>query len=88
MDTIKSKLTAQGQISVPATIRRRLGLGPGSLLEWVEDAGGVIRVQRAARVSSEDIHHALFSAGGQPAGAPVDVKAAIRKRMRSRHARG
>ena len=26
-----SKLTAQGQISVPATIRRKLGIGPGSV---------------------------------------------------------
>jgi len=26
-----SKLTAQGQVSVPAEVRRRLGLGPGSV---------------------------------------------------------
>jgi len=30
----ESKLTAQGQISVPAEVRRKLGLGPGSVLEW------------------------------------------------------
>ncbi|PYP88846.1 MAG: hypothetical protein DMF61_05625 [Blastocatellia bacterium AA13] len=30
----QSKLTAQGQISVPAEVRRKLGLGPGSVLEW------------------------------------------------------
>jgi bifunctional DNA-binding transcriptional regulator/antitoxin component of YhaV-PrlF toxin-antitoxin module len=29
-----SKLTAQGQISVPAKVRRRLGVGPVSVLEW------------------------------------------------------
>ena len=32
-----SKLTAQGQISVPAKVRRKLGVGPGSVLEWDED---------------------------------------------------
>jgi bifunctional DNA-binding transcriptional regulator/antitoxin component of YhaV-PrlF toxin-antitoxin module len=31
-----SKDTAQGQISVPLDIRRKLGIGPGSILEWDE----------------------------------------------------
>jgi len=34
MAVAQSKLTAQGQISVPAVIRKKLGLGPGSVLEW------------------------------------------------------
>jgi AbrB family looped-hinge helix DNA binding protein len=33
----QSKITAQGQISVPADVRRKLGLGPGSILEWQEE---------------------------------------------------
>ena len=37
-----SKLTAQGQISVPARVRRKLGIGPGSVLEWDEDGDRVI----------------------------------------------
>lgn len=32
-----SKVTAQGQISVPSEVRRKLGIGPGSVLEWDED---------------------------------------------------
>jgi len=55
-----SKLTAQGQISVPVTVRRRLGVGPGSVLEW-EAEGGRIVVRRAGRFSSEDIHRAVFA---------------------------
>jgi AbrB family looped-hinge helix DNA binding protein len=54
-----SKLTAQGQISVPASVRRRLGVGPGSVLEW-EAEGGQIVVRRAGRFSSEEVHRALF----------------------------
>ena len=42
-----SKLTAQGQISVPAAVRRKLGLGPGSVLEWEEDGDAV--AERHAR---------------------------------------
>ena len=54
-----SKVTAQGQISVPAEIRKKLGIGPGSILEWEED-GEKIVVRRSGRFTSEDIHRALF----------------------------
>ena len=54
-----SKLTAQGQVSVPAAVRRSLGVGPGAVLEWSDD-GGAIVVRRAGRHSSQDIHLALF----------------------------
>ena len=36
MDRIESKITAQGQVSVPARIRRRLGLTPGSMASAFE----------------------------------------------------
>jgi AbrB family looped-hinge helix DNA binding protein len=48
MPLAKSKLTAQGQISVPAEIRKKLGVGPGSVLEWDEQNDEVI-VRRAGR---------------------------------------
>ena len=54
-----SKLTAQGQISVPAKVRRKLGVGPGSVLEW-DEAGEDVVVRRVGRYTSEDIHRALF----------------------------
>ena len=54
-----SKVTAQGQISVPIGIRRKLGIGPGSILEWDEDGDQII-VRRSGRFTSEDIHRALF----------------------------
>jgi AbrB family looped-hinge helix DNA binding protein len=50
-----SRLTAQGQISVPAAVRRKLGLGPGSTLEWHEE-GEKIVVRRLGRFSSADLH--------------------------------
>ena len=42
MAIAQSKLTAQGQISVPAEVRKKLGIGPGSVLEWDEHEGGVV----------------------------------------------
>ena len=33
----KSKMTDDGQVSIPTEIREKLGLVPGSELEWNED---------------------------------------------------
>jgi len=81
-----SKLTTQGQVSVPAEVRRRLGLGPGSVIEWSERDGAYL-VRRAGRFSSADIHDALFS-GSRGSRAKVDAKEAIRTAVRRRYARG
>jgi antitoxin PrlF len=85
MSIAKSKLTAQGQISVPAEVRKRLGLGPGSMLEWHDEQGTVV-VRRAGSFSSAEIHQALFPDGPRNQDAP-DLKAGIRKYVRRRHAR-
>lgn len=83
----QSKVTAQGQISVPAEVRKKLGIGPGSVLEWHEQDGGVV-VRRAGRFSSSDVHQALFPKGMTKGKVVPDVKAAIRTAIRQRHARG
>jgi antitoxin PrlF len=81
----QSKVTAQGQISVPAEIRRKLGIGPGSILEW-EQQGECVAVRKAGRYSSEDIHRALFAK--RPARRQLgELKEAIRSHLRSKHAR-
>jgi AbrB family looped-hinge helix DNA binding protein len=85
MDAPKSKITAQGQISVPADVRKKLGVGPGSTLEWVEEDGRVF-VKRAGGATWEDVHKAAFPEG-PPAGPPVDVKEAIAAYIRKKHAR-
>jgi antitoxin PrlF len=82
----QSKLTAQGQVSVPAEVRRRLGVGPGGVLEW-DDAGGAIVVRRAGRYSSEDVHRALFPKGPPKRKTLAELKDGIRQHVRKRHAR-
>jgi len=81
-----SKITAQGQISVPAEVRRRLGVGPGSALEW-DEAGDNVVVRRAGRYSSEDVHRALFPEKAPTARSVEDMREGIRRHMRKRHAR-
>lgn len=87
MAIAQSKVTAQGQISVPAEIRKKLGLGPGSVLEWDQQDDQVI-VRRAGQYSSEDIHGALFAEGVSSSKRPASAKDGIRKYMRKKHARG
>lgn len=82
-----SKLTAQGQVSVPAAIRRKLGVGPGSVLEW-DEQGDKIVVRRSVRFTSEDIHRALFPEGPPAPRSLAELKEGIRQRMRARYARG
>ena len=81
-----SRITAQGQISVPAGIRRKLGLGPGSILEWDED-GDQIVVRRLARFSSEDIHRAVFPGKAPALRTLEEMQDGIRARVRKRYAR-
>jgi antitoxin PrlF len=82
----QSKLTSQGQVSVPAAVRRQLGLGPGSTLEWVEEAGRIV-VRRAAVGDSTAVHEALFPEGVPARQSLKDLKLGIAKAMRQRHAR-
>ena len=85
MALAQSKLTAQGQISVPAEVRRRLGIGPGSVLEWDEEGERII-VRRAGRYSSEDVHKALFSK--RPSRPTLrELKEGVREHIRKRYAR-
>jgi AbrB family looped-hinge helix DNA binding protein len=60
MSLSRTKLTAQGQISVPAEIRRRLAVDPGSVLEWDDDGENIV-VRRVERYSSEEVHQVLFA---------------------------
>ena len=84
MERIESKITAQGQVSVPARIRRRLGLTPGSKIEWCESGGEVV-VRRASKFSSRDIHEAVFDEPLEPRSV-ADMDEGIRSRVRRKHA--
>jgi antitoxin PrlF len=80
-----SKLTAQGQVSVPAPIRKKLGLGTGAVLEWDAEGEDVV-VRRVGRFSSEEVHRALFPR--PPRRRTLnDLKAGIVREMKRRHAK-
>src|SRR5262249_47649004 len=87
MKIARSRVTAQGQISVPAEVRRKLGVGPGSVLEWDEEGDEVV-VRRSTRYSSEDVHQALFGRGKPKWRTLEELTEGIRKHVRARHPGG
>jgi AbrB family looped-hinge helix DNA binding protein len=86
MALARSKITAQGQVSVPAAVRQKLGVGPGSVLEW-EDEGGKVVVRRSGKYTFEDIRRKLFPEGPPPK-TIEEMDEGIRQYIRKKHARG
>lgn len=86
MAIARSKITAQGQISVPAEVRKQLGVGPGSLIEWDKIDDQVV-VRRVGRYTFKDIHAALFPDGPPKPRTLEELKEGIRKHIRKKHAR-
>lgn len=86
----QTKLSSQGQVSVPAAVRSFLHLSPGSVLVWSQDGDRIV-VERATRHSTAEVHRALFPstpAKGTPAKTLPELKqGGIRQRMQRRHAR-
>jgi AbrB family looped-hinge helix DNA binding protein len=85
MGTTHSKITSQGQISVPQEVRRWLAVGPGSILEW-EHNGDHMIVRRAGKLSSADIHAAVFPAPPKKR-TLGELKAGIARHLQAKHAR-
>jgi AbrB family looped-hinge helix DNA binding protein len=82
----QSRITAQGQISVPAEVRRKLGIGPGTVLAWeVKDGTAVVR--KVGKYTFEDMHRRLFPDGPPPYHTLEELKQGIADHLRKKHAR-
>ncbi len=58
MTIAQSRITAQGQVTIPVAVMRLFGLAPGEVIEWDEQEGQLI-VQKAGQFALEDIQNAL-----------------------------
>ncbi len=88
MEKVQSKLTSQGQVSVPAAVRSFLHLMPGSTLVWSQDGERIV-VSRAMRHSTAEVHQALFGSpatAAAPAKSLAELKQGVRRRMQRDHA--
>jgi antitoxin PrlF len=80
----RSKITSQGQVSVPASVRASLGVMPGSELEWHDD-GGKIVVKRAAKLSFEELRAKVFPKGPPTPITPEEMKRAVEQHLLEKH---
>ena len=88
MQKVQTKLTSQGQVSVPAAVRSLLHLTPGSVLVWSQEGDRIV-VERAKLHSTAEVHAALFADRSPALEAPktlAELKQGIRQRMQRRHA--
>ncbi len=86
MAIAQSKLTAQGQISVPSEVRKKLGIGPGSVLEW-DHQGDHIVVRRVGRYGWDDMRKALFKKGPPESHTFEELKDGRKTYIRRKYAR-
>lgn len=85
MKSARSRLTSEGQVSIPPEVRKRLGVGPGSVLEWQVE-GEQVTVRRAGRYTFEQIHRTIFPV--KPKRRTLEeIDAAVRRHIRGKHAR-
>lgn len=82
----RAKITAQGQISVPAEVRKKLGVGPGSVIEF-DEVGDQIVLRRIGRHTFADVRAALFPEGPPKPKTLEELKEGIAAHMRKKHAR-
>lgn len=61
---MKSTVSERGQVTIPKQLRERLGLDPGTTLEFSEDRGRLVAVRRA----EEDPVTAVYGILTQTAG--------------------
>jgi AbrB family looped-hinge helix DNA binding protein len=86
MTLARSRVTAQGQISVPAEVRKRFGIGPGSLVEW-DVKGDLLIVRRSGRHSLEDVRAILAPKRPRKPKTLEELKQGIEEYIRKKHAR-
>jgi AbrB family looped-hinge helix DNA binding protein len=63
---MKSVVSEKGQVTIPKQLRDQLGIGPGVVLEFREEAGTLV----ASKVSGEDAVASVY--GILDVGRPVD----------------
>ena len=86
MTLAQSKVTAQGQISVPVEVRRNLGIGQDSVRHWEADGDAVV-VRKAGRYTSEEVHRAIFPRGTSVSKKLAESDKGVRRYMKKKHAR-
>ena len=84
MSLAQSKITAQGQVSIPVSVMRKFGLAPGGVITW-ESFDGRLVIEKAGQYSLADVRKALKISRGVPK-TDDELREGIKARIRNKHA--
>lgn len=84
MSLAQSKITAQGQVSIPVSVMRQFGLAPGEVINWDTSEGRLI-IEKAGLYSLADVQSALKLHKGLHK-TDEEIREGIKVRMRTKHA--
>ena len=59
---MKAKVAERGQVTIPKALRERLGIVPGTVLDFIEDQGRLI-ARKTEAVDSVDLVFGRFGRG-------------------------
>lgn len=85
MSLARSRITAQGQVSVPAAVMKRFGISPGDYIDW-ELRDGNLLVRRVGTYTLGDVATALDLQEGVLHKTGPELLEGVKERMRRRHA--
>lgn len=84
MNIGKSRITNQGQVTIPVSVMRLFGLAPGEVIEWEQQDGNLV-VQKSGQFSLADIQKALrISADIHKT--DDQIREGLKARVRAKHA--
>lgn len=84
MRLAQSRITAQGQVSIPVSVMRPFGLAPGEVINW-DTLNGHLVVEKAGQFLLEDVQKALKRPEGIHK-TEDEIKDGIKAAMRAKHA--
>ena len=85
MSLARSRITAQGQVSIPAAVMKKFGFAPGDFIDW-ESREGHLLVRRVGKYSLGDVATALDLQEGVLHKSGPELLEGVKERMRRRHA--
>jgi bifunctional DNA-binding transcriptional regulator/antitoxin component of YhaV-PrlF toxin-antitoxin module len=83
MSLAQSRITNQGQVSIPVSVLRQFGLAPGEVINW-EIRDGILTIEKAGQYDLEDVKRCLKLPKGMHR-TDEEIREGIRLRVRSKH---
>ncbi len=84
MGLAQSRITAQGQVSIPVSVMRQFGLAPGEVITW-DTLEGHLVIEKAGQYSLADVQEALNLAVALSK-TEAEIREGIKTRLRTKHA--